>query len=65
MYGKLIKKQINATGGEGKYCVQLYSRRAALVSEIYLDAKEHDLPVLREGLWRRSMEPLIVRRSGH
>ena len=33
----------NETGGDGKYCVQLYSRRARLVTEFYLDAKEHNL----------------------
>ena len=34
----------NEKSGDGKYCVQLYSRRATLVSEYYLDAKEHNLP---------------------
>jgi len=43
MYSKWKDKQNNTTGGEGKYCVQLYSRRASLVREFYLDTKEHDL----------------------
>ena len=34
----------NEKNGDGKYCVQLYSRRATLVSEFYLDAIEHNLP---------------------
>jgi len=27
-----------------RYCVQLYSRRASLMREYYLDATEHNLP---------------------
>ena len=34
----------NEKSGDGTYCVQLYSRRARLVSEFYLYAKEHNLP---------------------
>ena len=39
-------KEEDSTCGEGSYCVRLYSRRAALVSEFCLNAKEKDLPDL-------------------
>ena len=40
---KATKKPANESCGEGKYCVQLYSRRAALVSEFCLDMQENNL----------------------
>ena len=36
-------KQNNGTCGEGKYCVQLYSRRASLVTEFCLDKQENNI----------------------
>jgi hypothetical protein len=36
-------KKKNETCGEGRYCVRLYSRRAALVNKFRLDAQENDL----------------------
>jgi hypothetical protein len=38
------KKQKNGTCGEGNYCVQIYSRRASLVSEFCLDTQVNRLP---------------------
>jgi len=37
-----IKKN-NQTCGEGKYCVQLYSRRASLVNEFCLDKQDNNI----------------------
>ncbi len=53
------KKQNNETCGEGEICVQLYSRRASLVSEFCLDAQENNLADLdaAEQLMRHTMTP--------
>ena len=40
-------KEDNSTCGEGSYCVKLYSRRAALISEFCLNAKENNLQDLK------------------
>jgi len=56
---KASKKQNNETCGEGEICVQLYSRRASLVSEFCLDAQENNLADLdaAEQLMRHTMTP--------
>jgi hypothetical protein len=46
MQNKMSKLQDDGTCGKGKYRVQLYSRRAALMSEYCLDAHENNLPSL-------------------
>ena len=56
---KASDKQENGTCGEGNYCVQLYSRRASLVSEFCLDAQENNLADMdaAEQLLRQTMTP--------
>lgn len=56
---KAARKNDNGTCGAGKYCVQLYSRRAALVTEFCLDAEENDIPDLAaaERLVRQTLTP--------
>jgi hypothetical protein len=52
-------KQNNETCGEGKYCVQLYSRRASLVTEFCLDEQENNIADIdaAEKLLRETMGP--------
>lgn len=56
---KSSKKQNNGTCGEGKYCVQLYSRRASLVNEFCLDKQENNIVDIEaaEKLLRQSIGP--------
>ena len=56
---KTSKKPNLGTCGEGKYCVQLYSRRASLVSEFCLDMQENNLLDLEaaEQLLRQTLSP--------
>lgn len=45
--------------GEGEYCVQLYSRRASLVSEFCLDKQDNQIANIEaeERLLRQTMSP--------
>lgn len=56
---KASEKEQNGTCGEGKYCVQIYSRRAALVSEFCLDMQENDVPDMAaaETFLRQNLRP--------
>lgn len=56
---KSSRKQNNGTCGEGKYCVQLYSRRATLVNEFCLDKRENNIADFEaaEKLLRQMMGP--------
>lgn len=56
---KSSPKQNNGTCGEGKYCVQLYSRRAALVNEFCLDKQENNIADFEaaEKLLRQTIGP--------
>lgn len=56
---KTGKKPDDGTYGEGKYRVQLHSRRAALVKEFCLDAKDNNLADLEaaEAFLRRTLAP--------
>lgn len=56
---KSSSKQNNGTCGEGKYCVQLYSRRATLVNEFCLDKQENNIPDIEaaEELLRQTLAP--------
>jgi len=49
----------NGTCGDGKYCVQLYSRRASLVNEFCLDKRENNIVDIEaaEELLRQTMAP--------
>ena len=53
-----IKKN-NETCGDGKYCVQLHSRRACLVNEFCLDTQENNIASIEaaEQLLRETMGP--------
>ena len=53
-----IKKN-DETCGEGKYCVQLHSRRASLVNEFCLDTQENNIANIEaaEQLLRETMGP--------
>ena len=52
-------KQNNANCGDGKYCVQLYSRRATLANEFCLDKRENNIADIEaaEELLRQTMAP--------
>ncbi len=52
-------KPNNGTCGDGKYCVQLYSRRASLVNEFCLDKQENNIADIEaaEELLRQTMAP--------
>ncbi|MGB5625227.1 MAG: hypothetical protein WBM61_05800 [Woeseiaceae bacterium] len=52
-------KKNKSTCGEGKYCVQLYSRRASLVNEFCLDKQENNIADIEaaERLLRQTMGP--------
>jgi hypothetical protein len=56
---KIRNKQDDGTCGEGKYCVQLYSRRAVLVREFCLDAQENNIADMEaaEQLLRHTLTP--------
>ena len=56
---KTSNKQDDGTCGEGKYCVQLYSRRAILVKEFCLDARENNIADMEEAeqLLRHTLTP--------
>ena len=56
---KSNKKPNNGTRGEGKYCVQLYSRRALLVNEFCFDKRENNIADFEaaERLLRQIMGP--------
>lgn len=56
---KTSAKQDNETCGEGKYCVKLHSRRASLVNEFCLDAKENNIANIEAAaeLLRETMTP--------
>ena len=56
---KSSTKQSNETCGEGKYCVQLYSRCASLVNEFCLDGQENKIADIEaaEKLLRQTMAP--------
>ena len=56
---KSSNKQDNETCGEGKYCVQLYSRCASLVTEFCLDKQENNIADIEaaEELLRETMGP--------
>lgn len=56
---KSSTKQYNGTCGEGKYCVQLYSRSATLVNEFCLDKQENNIPDIEaaEELLRQTLAP--------
>lgn len=56
---KSSSKQTNGTCGEGKYCVQLYSRRATLVNEFCLDKQENNIPDIEAAaeLLRQTLAP--------
>jgi hypothetical protein len=56
---KTSNKQDDGTCGEGKFCVQLYSRRAVLVKEFCLDAEENNIADMEaaEQLLRQALTP--------
>jgi hypothetical protein len=56
---KSSTKQNNETCGEGKYCVKLHSRRAALVNEFCLDEQENNIADIEaaENLLRETFGP--------
>ena len=56
---KTSNKQKDGTCGEGKYCVQMYSRRALLVKEFCLDAQENNISSMEgaEQLLRQTLTP--------
>ena len=56
---KTSNKQDDGTCGEGKYSVQLYSRRAILVKEFCLDAQENNIADIEdaEQLLRHTLTP--------
>jgi len=56
---KISTKKDNETCGEGKYCVQLHSRRASLVNEFCLDTQENNIANVEaaEELLRQTMGP--------
>ena len=56
---KTSNKQDDGTCGEGKFCVQLYSRRAVLVKEFCLDAEENNIVDIEaaEQLLRHALTP--------
>jgi hypothetical protein len=56
---RIRKRQPDATSCTGTYRVQLYSRRAALIKEFCLDAREYDLANMEaaEEHLRRTLPP--------
>ena len=56
---KLSNKKNNEACGEGKYCVQLYSRCASLVNEFCLDKRENNIADMEaaERLLRQAVAP--------
>lgn len=56
---KTSKRPNNKTCGEGKYCVQIHSRRAALVNEFCLDMQDNNVTDLEaaEQLLRETLTP--------
>ncbi len=56
---KTSVKNDNETCGEGKYCVQVHSRRASLVTEFCLDTQENNIANVEaaETLLRQTMVP--------
>lgn len=60
MRSKDSKENNNVPCSNGSYSVQVYSRRAALINEFCLDAKENNLPDLAsaEEHLRTTMTPL-------
>jgi hypothetical protein len=56
---KASTKKNDETCGEGKYCVQLHSRRASLVNEFCLDTRENNIANIEtaEQLLRETIGP--------
>jgi hypothetical protein len=56
---KASNKKNDETCGEGKYCVQLHSRRASLVNEFCLDTRENNIANIEtaEQLLRETIGP--------
>jgi hypothetical protein len=56
---KFSAKKKDETCGEGKYCVQLYSRRASLLNEFCLDKQENNIEDFEsaEKLLRQTIAP--------